>query len=314
MSTVSDTPLVSVIVPAYNAEPFLADAVASVLRQTWKKVEVIVVNDGSSDGTSALADRLALADPRVRVVHRENGGLSSARNAGIAAAQGEFLCFLDADDALLPDKVERQLAFLSQFPSCDLVYSDHYVGDSASTPLLLVCRRPPPLPADELLTHLNWFAPFSPLLRAQLVKRVGGFDERLAASEDWDFWIRASRCGVLTYLPGPVGVYRLHPGQMHRDPARLRANQDLVIGKHFEQGSREWHITQAARALEEAKEHWARRSYARTMRRVFDCIWHARSYRTVKTLVNVSFRHDRLLPPASTLARGKARAGGGGER
>jgi glycosyltransferase involved in cell wall biosynthesis len=298
---VSTTPLVSVIVPAYNAERFLGEAVESVLRQTWHEIEVIIVDDGSSDGTAALAERLAASDPRVRVIHQENGGLSSARNAGLAASRGEYVSFLDADDVLLPDKIGKQLAFLTQFASCDLVYSDHYVGDSAATPTLLVSKRPPPLRAAELLVFRNWFAPFSPLLRAELARRVGGFDESLTASEDWDFWIRASRCGALSYLPGPVGVYRMHAEQMHRDLARLRANQDKVIRKNFPPGSPEWHITQAARGLAEATELWAGRSYTRMVRRLVDCLRHARSYRALKTLLTLYLRQERLLPDRISL-------------
>jgi glycosyltransferase involved in cell wall biosynthesis len=283
-------PLVSVVIPAYDAAAFLAEAVASVLRQTWRDLEVIVVDDGSSDGTGALADELAAGDDRVRVVHQVNGGPSAARNAGIAVAQGEYLCFLDADDAFLPDKIERQLTFLLHHPECDLVYSDHYLGDDHLKPTFLNCRRPPPIPMQELLVYRNWFAVWSPLIRARLVAKVGKFDEGLRGSEDWDYWLRASKCGVFSYLPGAVGVYRTHPRQAHKDSRWMRGCMEAAIRKHFRRGSREWRAVRAAAAWCEAKQHWARRSYGRMIAQMVRCAWLARSHRTLKTVVELMDR------------------------
>ena len=112
---------VTVIIPSYNAEAFLSDAVTSVLHQTWRELELIIVNDGSTDATRSIAEQFSQKDHRVKIVDKPNGGLSSARNAGMAAASGDTICFLDADDSLLPDKLQRQVAFLEQFPGCDLV-------------------------------------------------------------------------------------------------------------------------------------------------------------------------------------------------
>ncbi len=142
----AEKPLASVIIPAYNAQQFLRGAVESALWQTWTHVEVIVVDDCSSDATGRIADGLAAEDSRVRVVHRkQNGGRSAARNTALSIAAGEFVCFLDADDLLMPEKIERQLEFLTRFPLCDLVYSDFYFGDANATPVHLMCRRPPPV-------------------------------------------------------------------------------------------------------------------------------------------------------------------------
>ena len=281
-------PLVSVIVPSYNVERFLPDAVASVRRQMWKELELIIVDDGSTDGTAELAARFAAEDPRVRVVRKPNGGLSSARNAGIAAARGELVCFLDADDMLLPEKINRQVAFLELFPGCDLVYSDYYVGDDILNPVFLKCKRPPAVPMREILAHCNWFGPMSPLVRSRLLAKVGGFDEELTSSEDWDYWIRASRCGVLAYLPGPVGVYRTHPGQMHKNFARMRTNQEKVIRKHYPPGSNEWRIARASMAWNDAKRAWVARSFGIMATKLVQVAWHARSRRTLKNVMDLA--------------------------
>lgn len=284
----STGPLVSVIIPAFNAERFLADAVGSVLRQTWTRVEVIIVDDGSTDRTAEVAERLAAADERVRIVRKENGGPSSARNSGVAIARGEFVCFLDADDLYLPDKIERQLAFLALFPSCDLVFSDQYVGDGEATPVQLECKRPPPIPMRELLVYVNWLRPMSPLIRARLVEKVGAWDESLRGGEDWDYWIRCSRCGVFSYLPGPVGVYRTHPDQATRTLRRMRSDQDRVIAKHFERGSIEWRITLATRAWGEARRSWVQGHPLVTAGLLARCVWLARSHRTLRNVLGVT--------------------------
>jgi glycosyltransferase involved in cell wall biosynthesis len=270
--------LVSVIIPAFNVELYLADAVRSAIGQTWKQVELIIVDDGSSDGTGALADRLAAGEERIRVIHQRNRGVSAARNAGIAAANGEFVCFLDADDVLLPDKCERQVAFLGQFPDCDL-------------PMLLLCRSPP-LRIAELLTFRNWFAPMSPLLRAAFVARIGGFDEQLASSEDWDYWIRASQLGALCYLPGPVAVYRTHPMQATRNWGPRPSNIAKVIVKHWQPGSEAWGNSQARLAKMCAEREWGERRYLRMIGHLTRYAWYAKSRRRRRLLGLLLWGHN----------------------
>lgn len=254
--TNASSPRVSVIIPSYNVEAFLPDAVKSVLHQTWRELELIIVNDGSTDATRSIAEQFSEEDRRVKIVDKPNGGLSSARNAGIAAASGDAICFLDADDILLPDKIQRQVAFLEDFPGCDLVFSDYYVGDSELTPIWLVSVHPPMVEMDEYLLYRNRFAPMCPLLRSRLVVATGQFDETLRAAEDWDYWIRAAQHGRFCYLPGPVGVYRVHAGQMHHSRELMRSSGRRVAEKNFPRDSREWRILQASRAWAEGREAW----------------------------------------------------------
>jgi glycosyltransferase involved in cell wall biosynthesis len=230
---VSGAPLVSVVVPAFQAERFVADAVGSVLAQSWPRLEVIVVDDGSTDRTAAIVDRLAVEDPRVRPLHQANAGLPGARNAGLAVARGSYVAFLDADDRIAPDKLERQLAVLEEAPVAGLVYGDHRAVRDPDGAVFDVPRGPPPLPFRALLTIRNWFAPFVPLLRRSLVERVGDFDEGFRAAEDWDYWYRCAQLTTFVYLPGVVGDYRLHAGQMHRDRARMAAAHRRFAAKHL---------------------------------------------------------------------------------
>lgn len=278
-------PRVSVIIPSYNAEAFLSDAVESVLNQTWRDLELIIVNDGSTDGTGSLAQRLSEGDRRVKIVDKPNGGLSSARNAGIAAASGDAICFLDADDVFLPDKIERQAQFLEHAPSCDFVYSDYYVGDSQLTPIWLESVRPAMAKMEEYLLYRNGFAPLCPLLRSRLVVATGDFDETLRATEDWDYWIRAAQHGRFCYLPGAVGIYRTHSGQMHRNRELMRSSGRRVAEKHFPRGSRQWRILMASRVWAEGRDALGARRLLTVPIRIAQCLLIARSPRILRNVL-----------------------------
>ena len=207
----------TVIIPAYNASAFLSDAVASVLVQTHPEVEVIVVDDGSTDDTAALLAQWQARDPRIRAVHQHNRGLAAARNAGLNVACGQYVAFLDADDVIHPEKLERQIAYLEAHPHTDLVYSDYTTADAELRPLTDEYIGTKRMPLREAYIYTNVFPIMAPLLRRSMVERVGGFDEGLRACEDWDYWVRCERAGTFGYLPGLYSTYRMHGMQMHRD-------------------------------------------------------------------------------------------------
>ena len=225
--------LARVVVPVFNGAAFVEGAVRSALAQTYRDLEVVVVNDGSTDDTPTVVERLAAEDPRVRVVHQENRGLSEARNAGIAASRGAYLAFLDADDWLTPTKFATQVTALDAEPEIDLVYGEVRYVDVAAGRTWDPLRGAPPLPFERLLVYRNWFAPPAPLLRRRLVERVGGFDPGFRAVEDWDYWLRCLRHTEFRFVAGVVARYRLHPGQMHRDRPRMEQAHRRLVDKHF---------------------------------------------------------------------------------
>lgn len=245
--------LVSVVMPVYNAAAYLEHAAASVLAQTHHEVELVAVDDGSTDESGRLLDRLATRDARVRVFHVENGGPSAARNVALGAIVGDYVAFLDADDWFLPDKLERQLEALASHPDADLVYSDHQEYDSASDSYHDVRRGDPPVPMTEMLVYRPWFAPIAPLLRRRLVDAVGGFDEALRAAEDWDYWLRCAREGAFVYAPGTVAVYRRHSAQSHLHRERMRTAHLRLAHKHFDTDRRRLRSCLAYFHLSEAK-------------------------------------------------------------
>ncbi len=238
--TAQAVPLVSVIVPAFNAAAYLPEALNSILGQTYPHVEVVVVNDGSTDESAAVLAQFQAQDPRVRVVHQQNLGLPSARNTGIQASHGEFLAYLDADDTIHPEKIERQLAYLQQHPETDLVYSDYCRADQDLRLLseeVIGIKR---LPLHEAYVYTNVFPVMSPLLRRTLADRVGRFDPSLRAAEDWDYWLRCERAGRFGYLPGFLSVYRIHGTQMHKDYEFMLKYCRMAAAKNFPKNSRSY--------------------------------------------------------------------------
>lgn len=198
--------LVSIIVPAYNYGAFLAEAVESALRQSQAQLEVIIVDDGSTDDTAAIAAGLVQRDARVRYVHQPNQGLSAARNTGMKNAAGEFLVFLDADDVLHEHKLAAHLEHFAREPHVDISYgSSRYFlsGQPEKTFASLALDEQDWMPkvsggAADVLPALvvnNILPVCSAMLRRGVVEAVGAFDTSLKSLEDWDYWLRAAAAG-----------------------------------------------------------------------------------------------------------------------
>lgn len=202
-------PLVSVVIPAYNAEKFIVQALDSLAVQTYPSVEVIVVDDGSRDAT---ADVVARAHPEVRCIRQANGGASSARNRGVQEARGEFIAFLDADDVWHPDKLRAQVALMQ-------AHSDVLLSRTgmSEVPLLDQARFPDVsngLPEHKLIPSLGpslmspYFATSTVMVRRQAFLAVGGFDTAFKVAEDVDLYLRVlARCPKVLML-SPAAVFK----------------------------------------------------------------------------------------------------------
>ena len=186
-------PLVSVIIPAYNMVDFVAETIESALAQSYPAVEVVVVNDGSTDATAAAIEPYL---DRIRYVEQDNRGLAGARNTGIRAASGEFLALLDADDLWLPDRLDRCIAHFAAHPHLGMVTTDAYLIEHGekTTKRCYRDRRQYPFPAAEdqqlaVIAKRN-FLFVSVVFRRDLVDRYGGFDEGFRRAEDYELWSR----------------------------------------------------------------------------------------------------------------------------
>ena len=239
-----NAPRISVIIPCYNAERYIGATIDSVLAQDQDSMEIIVVDDGSSDGSVEL---VRCKYPSVRLETQANAGVAAARNRGLALAQGEWVAFVDADDIWLPGKLAAQFALMGTDPACRMSYTAWHVWPSADV-----------LPTDDTLAHLDkvagdsarwagasgWIYPevlldcvvwtSTVMGQRSLFAEIGGFDPALRIGEDYDLWLRASRVTPILRVARPYALYRMHPASITRsmptDNYRAR-----VIGRALDQ-------------------------------------------------------------------------------
>lgn len=207
------TPLVSVVTATFNMARYLREAVDSVLAQTWPGLELIVVDDGSTDDTPMLLESYA-DDPRVRVIRQSNAGQTKAKNSGIRAARGDYVGFCDADNAWLPDKLVRQVPLLEANPDAGVVYGNIELMDGDGGPLPTpTIRRHGGRITDRLLLQ-NFVTFNTTLVRRAVMEEFGGFDESLSMGIDYELWLRISTRYEFIYLPRSLVRYRIWEGQM----------------------------------------------------------------------------------------------------
>jgi peptidoglycan/xylan/chitin deacetylase (PgdA/CDA1 family) len=223
--------LISVVIPAYNRESTLQSSLDSLLAQTLTGWEAIVVDDGSGDGTAAVAEEYARRDSRISVRHQVNRGVSAARNVGIAAAGGEWLFFLDADDRIAPTAFENLLSAAEARPEATAIHGG-YVYVSADGREVRVARPDESDDLFPLFARTCAIAIQTCLVRTELVRAVGGFDERLVTCEDWDLWQRLARAGaVFAAIPDYIAFYELRAGSSSAQSARMLEDGLVVIGR-----------------------------------------------------------------------------------
>lgn len=222
----TSTPLVSVVIPAYNAATTIRDTVQSALSQTFASIEVLVVDDGSRDNTIAVVN--GIADPRVRLIVQPNGGAAAARNTGIEASEGRWVAFLDADDLWVPHKLRAQLDALEMVTDAFASQSSAYLVDDQ---MRILDTRRCIQPENDLLTFLRFqnlpAAASSWIVRRDVLEAIGGFDTSLGILEDWDLSIKLARFGRPLNLEEPLTLYRQHPG-----------NRSLNLDIHIDPGLR----------------------------------------------------------------------------
>jgi len=229
---VTTTPLVSVVIPAYNAEAYIAASVDSVLAQSYRDFELIVVDDGSADST---ASRLAAYGDSLRCLRQANGGVSQARNTGVRASRGRLVAFLDADDVWLPEKLGKQMGALRDRSDCRACYTAVTVADAMLRPMaverspeggvgalsLLLCGNVVPGSASSILCERELFV------------ETGGFDPELSLCADWDMWLRLAARTCFAAVDEPLVIYRRTHGSMSGNPCVLERDTLALLAKAF---------------------------------------------------------------------------------
>ena len=287
-SSRSCLPTVSVVVPAYNAAAYIGDALSSVLAQTRLPEEIVVVDDGSKDGTVAAVEeptKKAAAGHLIHLVRQPNAGVMAARNRGIAEAKGEWIALLDADDIWFPDKLAHQVRHLDSAPA-DVLLCCAAVAFRVNPPAATTKTR-----VDEArkisaaaLLQRNWVVTSSVLVSKVALSRIGGFSPRYNHAEDWAVWLRLAATGTtICFTPTPLIGYRLTPGALGtRNPAYLRAVECQII----EEFVREY--SELGIARQEVREALAGACYRNAISFTENCS----HYRALEEL----FRSGRIWP------------------
>ena len=223
---------VSVIMPTFNRSALLPKAIESVRRQDYEAWELIVVDDGSSDDTQAVLARFA-GDSRIRCFRQENRGQASARNYGIREAHGAWIAFIDSDDQWLAHKLRKQMEYLAGNPDMDIVYGEVERIDLVGR--VLPRRRSMQRHSGwvwRALLDNNFIGMSTAVVRADKLRKVGGFDETMRVVEDYDLWLRLSATGRFGFLPGVVSQYRV-AGPRVSDHVRDCAEANVAAVERF---------------------------------------------------------------------------------
>jgi glycosyltransferase involved in cell wall biosynthesis len=232
----------SVVIPAYNASATIAQTIRSVFLQSEQDFEIIVVDDGSTDDTAEQVR--SLHDRRLAVITQQNGGSSAARNRGVAAASGSYVCILDADDLWLPEYLKVMGAALDADPDAAFAYTDAWLLDDKTKRIrrtsAMYYERPPSLPLPDVQTLFlrvleRNFIPSFITYRRSVFDAVGGFDESLRVVQDWEHTLRVVRAGLRPVRPpGLLAIYRTHPSQLTKNLENVAAEHVTLYRRYAE--------------------------------------------------------------------------------
>lgn len=234
--TLISTPLISVVVPAFNSEKTIRETIDSVLNQTWKNLELIVINDGSQDSTLDIIN--SIKDPRLMVFTYTNAGVAASRNRGSSLAQGEFISFIDADDLWTTDKLETQLKALQNNPQAAVAYSwtDHIDENSQFIRTGAQYIVSGNVYAELLIS--NFVANGSNvLIRTEALQEVGDFDQSFTPAEDWDMYLRLASRYHFIAVPSPQVLYRITNTSASSNVFKMEAVCLRIIKQHYSRGA-----------------------------------------------------------------------------
>ena len=231
---------IDVVIPAFNAKAYLIETLQSVAQQGDVLAQIIVVNDGSTDHTAACVHQFAAAHPQMNIVlvEQANLGLSAARNTGIRKSTAPYIAFLDADDLWQAHKLDTQLQlFLSSIDTkLGVVYTGYSLISESSAPLSANTRLVAPKVRGDVYQALlrgNFISGSgsSVLIKREVLDAVGGFDEKLHASEDWDMWLRIARQFHFDFVDKPLVAIRVHAKNMQKDRLRMLSAELMLLNK-----------------------------------------------------------------------------------
>ena len=240
----SSIPIVSVVIPAFNAEKFITKTLDTVLAQTYTNYELIVVDDGSNDNTEKVVNEYFTKNKVCgECIRQENKRIAAARNTGIRFARGKFIALLDHDDLWMPEKLQRVIAAFKLMPKTDLICHNEQILQNGKVIKVSQNSEKNYSSYEELLFKGNSLSPSAVVFRKSLFDTVGGFDEspELNTVEDYDFWLRISRVGKITYINATLGSYVLVKSAASNNILYHYGNLGNMLNKHlidYQQGKK----------------------------------------------------------------------------
>ncbi len=237
-------PWLSIVIPTYNGEKYLTQALDSVVAQGDLDIECIIIDDGSTDNTKSIVASFANRLP-IELITRKRGNWVSNTNHGLSIARGEYACFLHQDDLWLPNRLSMMKAAIAKYPEASFYLHPVWFIDNKGDRLgKWQCPLPLVLKSQEMVEKLliqNFIAIPAPIFKRKTALDVGGLDETLWYTADWDFWLKLAARGTTIYHPEPLAVFRVHPdSQTIRRSSSIedfRSQMRMVVAKHLDRSA-----------------------------------------------------------------------------
>lgn len=222
--------LISIITPTYNREAFLPAAIESVLAQSYKEFELIIVDDGSTDNSRELINLYSAKDPRIKYLYQENQRQSVARNYALSIAKGDFICFLDSDNYWPQDKLEKSVKAFEQYPEADIVYGDCITIDEQDNELHRNNMRRYSGRIAALLLKDNFVSMNTTMTRRRCFDEMGGMSGKRRVADDYDLWLKFSARFYFQYIPEFLAYYRVMENQISSNKKlRFETNEKIIL-------------------------------------------------------------------------------------
>ncbi len=226
--------MISVVIPLYNKEQSIPSTLQSVLKQTYQDFEIVIVNDGSTD--HSVEEVAKVTDPRIRLIHQKNAGVSAARNRGIEEARGEFVAFLDADDEWKSDYLKTQYELTQKYPECSVFACNYEFKDAKGKVTPTIIRKLPFKGKDGILSNYFEVASCSHppicsitiMVKKRVIQSIGGFPIGVKSGEDLLTWARLAVNGEIAYNKQAYAIFNVEGYSISEKPKRIPAEQDIV--------------------------------------------------------------------------------------
>jgi glycosyltransferase involved in cell wall biosynthesis len=309
MHTTADKPMFSILMPLYNHEAYLREAIESVLRQEFSDWQLVICNDGSTDRSAEIASEYARRDERIELVHQANAGAGPARNTARRSARGQWLTFFDSDDLYYPNALQLFAEYIDAHPASRFIYGyRHRLNQGGTVEELAGEFQEGVTTAVELFQRM-YISSLCVTFRADLYDKVGGFDERLRSCEDYDFYLRLSQHTDFHPLQKPTGLRRRHDTNVSIQTGFSRLQEAMVLERYLAEFGGRAIVPQAIVDKRLGKLYYAagrqyfKQGFFRQSRRALRtalghcATFKARLLRATATLLSISPRIDeRPLP------------------